>query len=68
MMMALSTCSRPLISLCFPGSFSLLWRYLWRDGARIPEIREDLPDPETPVTEVKQPSGSLTSILLKLLC
>ena len=43
-------------------------RYRWREGARIPEISEDLPEPETPVTDVKQPSGSLTSMLLRLLC
>ena len=31
-------------------------------------MREDFPDPETPVTDVKQPSGSFTSMLLRLLC
>ena len=34
----------------------------------MPDIREDLPEPETPVTEVIQPSGKLTFIDCKLLC
>ena len=34
----------------------------------MPEMRDDLPEPETPVIDVKQPSGMLTSMLLRLLC
>lgn len=31
-------------------------------------MREDLPDPETPVTAIKRPSGKETEIFLRLLC
>ena len=39
-----------------------------KDGARIPETSDDFPEPETPVTEVIQPSGNSTFIDCKLLC
>ena len=36
-------------------------------SAMQPRIREDLPQPETPVSTVRRPSGMLTSIPLRLL-
>ena len=66
--MALSTCLRPSIEACLPGNLSELCRWRCNTGERIPDISEDLPDPETPVIEVKQPNGIWTSILVKLLC
>ncbi len=54
--------------LCLPGEVSALCRALCNDGANIPDTREDFPEPETPVTEVIQPSGKSTLIDCKLLC
>ena len=48
--------------LCLPGEVSALCRALCSEGASIPDTREDLPEPETPVTEVIQPNGKSTLI------
>ena len=37
-------------------------------GANIPEISDDLPEPDTPVIVVKQPSGIFTLAFFRLLC
>ena len=52
----------------FPGEVSALCNERCNIGARIPDTREDFPDPETPVTDVMQPSGNSTFIDCKLLC
>ncbi|MBC6968948.1 MAG: hypothetical protein DYH07_08285 [Armatimonadetes bacterium ATM1] len=38
-----------------------------RRGKRVSWTRVDLPEPETPVTQVKRPRGMATSIFLRLL-
>ena len=45
------------MALCFPGTASALCKCRWRAGARMPEIKEDLPDPDTPVTVVRSRGG-----------
>ena len=47
---------------CFPGELSLPCKSLNRAGASVEAIREDFPEPETPVIETMQPSGIATSI------
>ena len=54
--------------LCLPGEVSALCSALCKEGAKIPETRDDFPEPETPVTEVMHPSGKSTFIDCKLLC
>ena len=37
-------------------------------GANVSVIKEDLPEPETPVTAIIQPNGMLTSKSARLFC
>ena len=41
----LSMSSRPVIEVCLPGFVSALCRVLCKTGAKIPEPREDFPEP-----------------------
>ena len=60
MMIVLSIFSIPSIDLCFPGDVSALCKVLCKAGAKIPDTKDDLPEPETPHTAVIQPSGKST--------
>ena len=66
--MTLSTLSTPSISSCAPGNASVPLNWRCKDGAKILDTREDLPEPETPVTAVKHPNGNSTSMLARLFC
>ena len=67
-MMALSTCSRPLRLECFPATVSALWRWRCTAGANNPETSQDFPEPETTVTAVIKPIGNLALRDWRLLC
>ena len=66
--MALSIFSKPLICLCLPQLTSERCKCLCSAGAKVPEIKEDFPEPLTPVIAVNAPNGNFTSISFKLLC
>ena len=68
MTITLSICSIPSIESCVPGVSSVPCSSRCRTGASVPVTREDLPDPETPVTATMQPSGILTSRSWRLFC
>ena len=53
-------------STMFPIVTALPWKWFMILFARISIIREDFPDPETPVTTVRQPRGIRTLIFLRL--
>ncbi len=60
--MALSTISIPSIEVHFTLEDSVFWRSRSNVGARVSETNDDLPEPETPVTETIHPRGIFTSI------
>ena len=66
MTIILSMCSMPSMASWAPGCLwepcSSLDIALWR----ISSTRVDLPDPDTPVTEMKMPRGKSTSMRLRL--
>ena len=59
--------SKPVIEICLPGVVSALCKVLCKTGAKIPEINDDFPEPETPLTAVIQPSGKSTFTDCRLL-
>src|SRR3990167_5094061 len=62
----LSIFSHPAILSCAPGFSLELYSFLARPRYKISSISVDLPEPETPVTQIKQPKGNFTSIFFKL--
>src|SRR5450830_1570931 len=65
--MTLSKCSRPLIDSCSAGS--VCEPYRWRDAARykVSLTSVDLPEPDTPVTQVSKPTGRSKLTFFRLL-
>src|SRR4051812_47332359 len=61
--MILSRCSSPRMRRCAPGRSFARCRRLATALKRISFTRVDLPDPDTPVTQQKTPSGIFTSTL-----
>ena len=66
--MTLSTLSIPSISSCAPGDTSDPLSLRCSEGAKMLDTSEDFPEPETPVTAVRQPSGNSTSMFARLFC
>jgi hypothetical protein len=67
-LMILSSCSIPRIRLCAPGRCRERCSLFESALCTMSLISVDLPEPDTPVTAVNTPSGSLTSIDLRLCC
>ena len=61
MSMTLSRNSSPSMPACFPGRVLARFRSAASRLNRISLTREDLPEPDTPVTQVKVPRGMDTS-------
>src|SRR6266849_2764114 len=59
-------CWAPSMRSCSPGRSCARWSIWARARYRMSLTRVDLPEPETPVTAVKVPSGSLTAMPLRL--
>src|SRR5918992_5070294 len=66
--MILSRCSSPRTRLCVPGRMRARLSLLATALYRISLTSVDLPDPDTPVTAVKTPSGTFALTLLRLCC
>ena len=66
MLMTLSMPSEPSSALWSPGGTLERYTLCMRALCRISFTRVDLPDPETPVTATKQPSGNSTSMSWRL--
>ena len=67
-LITLSSCSIPRISLCSPGIVLARFSFFARLLYSISLTRELFPDPDTPVTQVKTPSGNFTSMFFRLFC
>src|SRR5438105_13491251 len=65
--MTLSKCSSPLIESCAAGS--VCEPYRWRDNAgyKVSLTSDDFPEPDTPVTQVSNPTGKVSATFFKLL-
>ena len=57
----LSMCSSPFIFLCGSGRRRLLFSLCAAAGYSVPLTSVDLPEPETPVTQMNRPIGKSTS-------
>ena len=68
MTITLSTFSIPSTESWLPGVSSVPWSSLFRIGAIVPVTKDDLPEPETPVTATMQPRGIPTSMSWRLFC
>ena len=66
MSMTLSSASMPSMPSCAPGRVRARFRSRERALRTISLTSVDLPEPETPVTQVKTPSGMRTSMFLRL--
>ena len=66
MLMTLSKNSSPSMALCFPARFLARFRSAESFLYKISLTREDFPEPDTPVTQVKVPSGIDTSTSRRL--
>ena len=65
-LITLSTLSRPVILVCFPGIVRARFNSFANVLYKISLTRELFPDPDTPVTQVITPSGNETSIFFRL--
>ena len=68
MLMILSTWSSPLMRRCAPGRCFARWSRFATALNSTSLTSVDLPDPDTPVTEQNTPSGTFTSMSLRLCC
>ncbi|MNI47121.1 hypothetical protein D3C73_1016210 [compost metagenome] len=64
--MTLSICSNPSIFLKGSGIALALKKCLFKIGYKVPVIRLDLPEPETPDTTMSFPNGKETDRFFKL--
>ncbi len=58
----------PSTPVCRPGGVFDRYTFCISDRKRMSFTSVDLPDPDTPVTATKQPSGNATSMFLRLFC
>ncbi len=63
----LSKCSSPLMASCGAGSVCEPYRWRLSAGYSVSLTRVDLPEPETPVTQVSRPTGSASETFFRLL-
>ncbi len=62
----LSSCFIPVIRVCLPGTVRAPFSSLASARYMISLTRVDLPEPDTPVTATRQPSGNATSTFRRL--
>ena len=62
----LSTCSTPSMPACWPGVVRARWTLASIDCSRMSLTSVDFPEPDTPVTATKRPSGKATSMPWRL--
>ena len=65
-LITLSIYSNPLICFTLPASYLPLFKVLYAFLYNTSVTKEDLPDPDTPVTKTNAPKGILTLTFFKL--